>query len=210
MSQLQNSSVKSLQAVNDKPTETLGSSSQAQEVGEIVRDAGVTVAKEVVATLPNMLRSLLGQPLPMDYDPRRVEEKRQEEVYWKEKHLMSESLRQEEVARKLEKQQAQLNRVEQLRETLKSVLTPSVARLAKEIDASLITAKATADVYTEHFLMQMLSMLLKLNKKINNASMWMAAARNRANKRLPFFMTGKNSMQVDAYMSGERAISFGG
>ncbi len=209
MSQVQNNSNKAIAKTNDNTTESLNVASSVNEVSEIVRDVGATVAKEIVATLPNMLRSLLGQPLPMDYDPKKSGERQAEEVYWKNRYMMSEAAMQQEKSRTIEKQQAQIARVDQIREYMKTVLTPSVATFAKEIDNTLLTAKATADIYTEHFLMEMLSMLLKINKKISKASMWMASARARSSKKGPFFMTGKN-MQVDSYMSGERAVSFGG
>ncbi len=210
MSQAQKGSTQ-LASVNDKPAETLNQSAPVtEEVGEIVRDVGMTVVKEAAATLPNMIRSLLGQPLPLDYDPKKAGEKQAEEKYWKEKYLMSESLRQEQQARSLEKQQAQMVRVEQLRDYMKIVLTPSVAKFAHEVDNALLSAQATSDTYTEHFLTQMLSTLLKINKKISKASAWMSAMSARSAKKGPFFMAGKNRMQVDSYMSGERAVSFGG
>lgn len=175
------------------------SSGVARGVGELLHN-----------TLPDALRSILGQPATTDLDPRKAQERQSDAEYWHKRFHASEIQRQEEKALIQERQRHLEYRIVQIREQIQQV-SESVTKFDKQIQVTTFNVMnaQNSDVYTEHFVTQLVTFLIQIQKRIDKAAHWLALHNKRAGQKGPFFMRG-NHMQVDAYQSQERQVSFSG
>ena len=193
------------QKAESKPSQV---SSGVDGLAQIGTDFANQMKQEVASVIPDALRMLLGQPTSVDTQPEQMAAQSKESDYWKRRYQMAEMQRQAERSLYLQRQQEQAQKVESIREELRVV--------AKQVDSFTVEAEIVASqevaevgVYHEHFFAKLLSFLKNLAKRINRARHWLATQNTRSKKMHPF-MRKKNTMQVDAYLSGERASAFGG
>ena len=193
------------------------STSPKAESGNVVeefRSIGQSTASDLVktatSTLPDMLRSLLGQPVSHDLDPSKTQERQSDAEYWRKRFQRAEQQREEEKYIIIKKQQQQEIRITQVREQIQG-LTGSIGAFAQQIEITTLQMRSEeyGDLYTETFFDQLLQTVTQLRARINKASKWLAMHNSRSSKKGPFFKKG-NQMQVDSFKSSERQVSFGG
>lgn len=201
----------------EKPVEQGPNKSQGTNSGNFgqeIRTIGSGVVEQtagmVVGTIPDMLRSVLGQPiLQVDMDPAK---KNQEAQMWKQRYQMKEMQRRQETEYLIMSQEKQRQRVDQLRSELQ-MLTSTVSKFAHEAEMAVFNAPASPSIYHEHFFTKLMSFLKNLRKRINTSANWMAAHNARASKKKGLWGVAQNQkgqLKVDVYSSNERSMSFGG
>lgn len=155
------------------------------------------------STISVIMRNILGQPISGDLQrlegmPKSINRLNKE---------VPGTITQEQLQIEAQKMQIRTARIDSLKTKLQVVKRRTSSPKAEQI---LVASRMANDVYTEHFLQQLIDLARNSPTEPSKAKLWLDLDNKKRSKKKPFFMKTKSVMQVDVFSSNERTMNYGG